>query len=165
MIVKYFSAEFHKRTSKDLCICYMKKMGYSFFMVIGLITLYMLLAYVVILPAMKMKKQQGFTFVLSGSNDVKFNPHDQLSYKPYTDRIISPNESKASNSDNIDSENVNIGGSNYNQFCIFKDYWLDGNNKERGYPKSKPCMILTYINDSSYIPQGFDSPKDLPADM
>lgn len=115
-------------------------------------------------PSVVVEHYTGLKVIPEG--DICFNSNDPLSYISYINQLeefIEPYKNSRSRKnvilchkhDRNDSEN-----------CHIDDTWIyPCGNRDWGYSWGNPCVILSYSNDSSFLPIPYEKMDELPSDV
>lgn len=108
------------------------------------------------------KSSTGFMVLPPG--DITFNPEDPSSYEEYIALLNNTIEGYEQEVVTENMINCNQRHPEPGQVCYFRDTWLNQCRKASlwGYKQGRPCIILTFSNDSDFMPEISGGPREYP---
>ena len=121
--------------------------------------------HVITIPPLTYNKYTGLQAVPS-DGDICFDASDPSSYKNYINQLeefIKPYREIQFGGKVINCQEKNRTG---DEICNIDNIWAyPCGNRDWGYKRGEPCVILHYSNDSSYIPVAYKSIDEFPLDI
>lgn len=95
---------------------------------------------------------------------INYNSRNFKSVTNELDKFIEPYTSAELSKKVIDCSEMTPNAS---QVCLFRSSWLDDCNIENGwcYSKNEPCILLTFVEKSNFVPNLFESLDQIPQNM